>query len=1105
MPDPPVDRAGDAPVLAPGTVLAERYRVRRSLGGGGMGDVWEAEDLELGTVVAIKTLRAARDDRSLERFRREILLARRVTHPNVCRIFDLGWHETRDGRVAFLSMELLRGETLEERIRRDGPRPAAETLRILEDVARGLGAAHEAGVVHRDLKSANVMLVRSDDGSERAVVTDFGLATSRFPGSQRRLTEVVEIVGTPDYMAPEQVEGGEVGPATDVYALGVVAYEMLSGRLPFEGATPMSRAVRRLSEDPAPLFPDDDAAVPPGFREAIRKALAREPGERFVSASEFLRALSPPSGIDSATRLMERPKPPRRGLGAALAAGALLAVLGVGAAFLFQRRAPDPAPEPGRRAVAILGFSNLSRLPETAWLATALTEMLATELALAEGLRPLPGETVARVRADLALEPSQSLSPETLARLRRGTGAALAVHGTYLDLGARGGGRVRIDVRLVDAVRGETLASFSETGDETALDAVTARAGSRLREALGAGRRAGVAREAKRDREAARLHAEGLARLRLFDTRGAEPFLRKAAERDPSDPLLHADLAEALWKLGRDPEARAAARAAFERLEGLPHEERLAAEGKLQEILGDTKKAIEAFEALRRLYPDDLDYGLQLAAVKAEAGDARGSLETVASLRKLPAPAGDDVRLDLAEARALSEAESYVKQVEVASRAASRAGEDGLSGVRARALRLLGTGLRALGKSDEAVKAFEEARQLFAREGDRAAEGRVVRDAAGVAWDRGDLDASRKEVEKALGIFREIGDERGLAVALETLAVIEKQQGRPSAARAFLTEARELYVRQGDEGRRLQATHTLANILVSEGDLRGAARNYREVVAGAVARGSDEQAGLAQTNLGSVLIWQGELAEARVLTLAAVESFKRSGTRLNAATALRNLARIHREEGRLDEADATLARAEEAEKTGSSGPADSDAGAGPSPESLQARLEQLLAKGDTRAAATTLESLGTSLGKDAGVDGALALNDYAARVALALGRPSEAEGAFRRALAASGRAVDLEPETRPRLRILGARIASARGKNVEAERDLAAIGAAARESLLVLVAFDAELARAGAEIAMGKRAESRARLAALAVAARTRGALRVAAEADRLATGPAAP
>ena len=1088
MPGTPDGPSGDAPLLAPGTLLASRYRVRRALGGGGMGDVWEAEDLELGAVVALKTLRAARDERSLERFRREILLARKVTHPNVCRIFDLGWHASPAGRVAFLTMELLPGETLEERVRREGPLPLEAARRVLEDVARGLDAAHAAGVVHRDLKSANVMLVPAESGGEKAVVTDFGLATGRAAGSGPRLTDVVEIVGTPDYMAPEQVEGGEIGPATDVYALGIVAYEVLSGRLPFEGATPMSRAVRRLGEEPAPLPEGGPAAVPPHVRAAISRALAREPERRFASASDFVRAFAPPGGADGATRLRERPvaRRPRRALAAA-GAGALL--VSAVAAFVLLRRPEPHAPEPGRRSIAILGFANLSGLPETAWLGTAITEMLATELAAAEGLRPLPGETVARARTELGLEGSQTLSPETLARLRKGTGAALVVHGTYLDLGARGSGRVRLDVRLVDASSGELVASFSEAGDEAALDAVTARAGGRLRDSLGASLRQGARRETRRDREAARLHAEGLARLRLFDTRAAEPFLRKAAERDPSDPALHAALAEALWRLGRDAEARAAARAAFARLDGLGREERLAAEGKLQEILGETKKAVEALRELRRLYPDDLEYGLQLAAVQAESGDAKGSLETVAALRKLPPPAGDDVRLDLAEARALWEAESFGPQVEMASRAAGRAAEDGLTGVQARALRLLGTGLRGLGKTDEAAKAFGEARALFAREGDRAAEARVLRDTAGVAWDRGDLATCRRQVEEALAIFRETGDERGLAVALETMAVLEKQQGRPAEARRYVSEARDLYVRQGDEGRRLQAVHTLANILVSEGDLEGASRHYREVIEGATARGSEEQAGLAEANLGFVLVWRGELAEARTMLEAAAGAFRRSGGRRNEASALRGLARVDREEERLDDAAARLRAAAEAERA---------AGGTTGAAAAFAEGELLLAKGDVKGAAAAIDRLAVAAAKEPGPEAEASLHELRARLALALGRAGEADAAARKALEAAGRAKDLEPEVVPRLRLVAARAGAAAGRKAEALRDLGALEREARTGALLLVALDAALARGETELALGRSGEARELLASLAAEARGRRAVRVAAAAEGL-------
>src|SRR6266568_4098545 len=209
-----------------GDRVAERYRIVRALGEGGMGEVYEAEDLLLKERLALKTLRGpvADDEATVARFKREIQLARKVTHPNVCRLFDVGIDRRAGGEVAFLTMELLDGETLAARLKRAGPMSTAEALPIVEQVAAALAAAHEAGIIHRDLKCANVILVGS-----RAVVTDFGLARVVAEGADQ-VTGDGGIVGSPAYMAPEQVEGGRrLTAAVDIYAFGVVLFEMVTG------------------------------------------------------------------------------------------------------------------------------------------------------------------------------------------------------------------------------------------------------------------------------------------------------------------------------------------------------------------------------------------------------------------------------------------------------------------------------------------------------------------------------------------------------------------------------------------------------------------------------------------------------------------------------------------------------------------------------------------------------------------------------------------------------------------------------------------------------------------------------------------------------------
>ncbi|HEX7180920.1 MAG TPA: serine/threonine-protein kinase, partial [Thermoanaerobaculia bacterium] len=284
--------------LASGQILAGRYRIAAFLGAGAVGEVYEAEDLELGSRVAVKILRPgiAGDDRAFRRFKQEIQLARRVTHPNVCRTYDLVYHREPAGGPSrvFLTMELLRGETLADRLARRGRMEPAEALPVVRQIAEALSAAHAAGVVHRDLKTSNVFLVDHPAGM-RAVVTDFGLAWStEQDASAATLTVAGEMLGSPAYMAPEQVRGDTATPATDVYAFGVVLYEMVTGELPFLGKSAFYTALKRLQEPP-PSPRDKVPGLDPGWESVILRCLEREPADRFASVEEAVRGLLVPA------------------------------------------------------------------------------------------------------------------------------------------------------------------------------------------------------------------------------------------------------------------------------------------------------------------------------------------------------------------------------------------------------------------------------------------------------------------------------------------------------------------------------------------------------------------------------------------------------------------------------------------------------------------------------------------------------------------------------------------------------------------------------------------------------------------------------------------
>jgi tetratricopeptide (TPR) repeat protein/tRNA A-37 threonylcarbamoyl transferase component Bud32 len=286
------------PVFAAEETVAGRYRVVSFLAHGGMGEVYEVEDLVLRERVALKTVRpeTGADGLAVERFRREIQLARKVTHPNVCRIFDVSYHQPpamgSGQETIFLTMELLRGETLSERLRRGGPLSPGEALPIARQICLGLEAAHQVGIVHRDLKPGNVVLVAAR-GGVRAVVTDFGLArlaTGHDPGAPT-LTTAGGLVGTPAYLAPEQLDGGEITTAVDIYALGIVLYEMATGTVPFLGDSLLATAVKRLKEDP--VSPRVHAPNLDGrWEAAILRCLERAPAARFATALDVAAALA---------------------------------------------------------------------------------------------------------------------------------------------------------------------------------------------------------------------------------------------------------------------------------------------------------------------------------------------------------------------------------------------------------------------------------------------------------------------------------------------------------------------------------------------------------------------------------------------------------------------------------------------------------------------------------------------------------------------------------------------------------------------------------------------------------------------------------------------
>ncbi|OLC97768.1 MAG: hypothetical protein AUJ00_00955 [Gemmatimonadetes bacterium 13_1_40CM_3_70_6] len=291
-PPTPTKRPGlDRASTLSNQILDVRYQVLKKLGEGGMSYVYLAKEIATGQEVAIKVLspKLASDKSSVERLRREAGLAMRLDHPNVCRIFRLG--ESEDGLI-YLVMPFLKGELLSDREVKGGPMDVATGVPLLRQVCAGLQHAHELQIVHRDLKPENIMLVPDTNGRDKAVVMDFGLAKERRadPAIQK-LTATGIILGTPEFMSPEQIRGKQLDARSDIYALGIVAFEMFTGKLPFQGRNAQEMMIARLRGTPLTLRqvrPD----LPANLEKALARSLATSPDDRFPTAMEFAEALT---------------------------------------------------------------------------------------------------------------------------------------------------------------------------------------------------------------------------------------------------------------------------------------------------------------------------------------------------------------------------------------------------------------------------------------------------------------------------------------------------------------------------------------------------------------------------------------------------------------------------------------------------------------------------------------------------------------------------------------------------------------------------------------------------------------------------------------------
>ncbi len=391
-------------LLTPGMLVTQRYEILQMLGEGGMGAVYKARDRELNRLVALKVIRPelAQDPGILQRFKQEILLSSKVTHRNVVRIYDLGETET----FKFITMEYVEGKDLRSLLTEKHKLPAQEAIAIIQQVFSGLGAAHREGIIHRDLKPGNIMV----DAQGRVVVMDFGLARTI---ASDGMTRTGLMVGTMEYMSPEQAQAKELDARSDIFTVGLILYELLSGKMPYAADSAVASLLKRTHERAAPVS-DHDAAIPRSVSSIVAKCLERDPKQRYQNTDEALADLENWQGKRAAATLRfsdvspwgrDIPWPLIGVVGAVL----ILATTG----FLLRHKLFGPVTSSSSASapvsMAILPFHNASGDPALDWLGPNLADMLSTDVGQSSKLRTVSATVCTRYSRTSTFQPTQNL------------------------------------------------------------------------------------------------------------------------------------------------------------------------------------------------------------------------------------------------------------------------------------------------------------------------------------------------------------------------------------------------------------------------------------------------------------------------------------------------------------------------------------------------------------------------------------------------------------------------------------------------------------------------------------------------------------------------
>jgi tetratricopeptide (TPR) repeat protein/predicted Ser/Thr protein kinase len=600
--------------LSPGTSIGSRYEIVRLLGQGGMGAVYQAHDKELERQVAIKVIRAdmAANPEILRRFKQELILARQITHKNVIRIFDLG---QADG-IKFISMEYIEGENLQGVLRRKKKLQPAEAANILAQVCRALDAAHNEGVIHRDLKPQNIML----DKAGRAYVMDFGIARSMLGAG---MTQTGALIGTPDYMSPEQAKGQSLDARSDLFSLGIIFYEMLSGIVPFDADTVMGKLWKRTNEPARPLD-DLDKTIPKPLSDIVRKCLEIDPQKRYASAAELLQHIERWQGPGAGTRLVSLPVTAFP-VSAKWVAAALGVVVIAGILFFRSKISPQPIAPHAPVSLLIADFDN--KTGDSVFDGT-LEPMLGIAL---EGAPFISSFNRGQAKKDAArLQPGAAHMDAALSKLvALREGVNVIVTGSI----AQDGNGYRVYVATLDPASGRTiLTEQRNASDKQDVLAAAGKLAESIRKGLGdttpeSAQLSAAETFSAGSLEAAHAYAVGQDFQQRAKWDDALKAYAQAAELDPNLGRAYAGMAAIDANLGKRQDAEKNYGLAMSHIDRMTDREKYRTRSGYYLFMRNQPKAMEELTALVSQFPADTAGHANLALAYFYNRDMNKALE----------------------------------------------------------------------------------------------------------------------------------------------------------------------------------------------------------------------------------------------------------------------------------------------------------------------------------------------------------------------------------------------------------------------------------------------------------------------------------------------